>query len=160
MQGKAPVAAQAAKNATPQVFALASAHPEQFQGQLAIALEFSHRLAGSQAFDTLIDVKDAKGGVVNGSWALDEDGGLSRSMPTTTPTTSAATVATAVASTGIRDRIHRGVLHLRSVPDDGVPAFTSAQSRATRRRAREDGQRVSPGGLCRSGGQGRIVRWG
>lgn len=74
VQGKAPVVAQAAKNATPQVFALASAHPEQFQGQLAITLEFSHRLAGAQAFDTLIEVKDAKGGVVNGSWALDEDG--------------------------------------------------------------------------------------
>jgi uncharacterized protein YfaS (alpha-2-macroglobulin family) len=74
VQGKAPVAAQAAKNEVPRAFALASAHPEQFQGQLAIALEFSHRLAGSQAFDTLIDVKDAKGGVVNGSWALDEDG--------------------------------------------------------------------------------------
>src|SRR5690348_15071070 len=37
VQGKAPVAAQAAKSETPQVFALASAHPEQFQGQLAIA---------------------------------------------------------------------------------------------------------------------------
>ncbi|HSM99937.1 MAG TPA: alpha-2-macroglobulin [Rudaea sp.] len=74
VQGKAPVVAQAAKNATPQVFALASAHPEQFQGQLAITLEFSHRLAGAQAFDTLIEVQDAKGGVVNGSWALDEDG--------------------------------------------------------------------------------------
>src|SRR5690348_7241423 len=74
VQGKAPIAVQAAKTETPQVFALASAHPEQFQGQLAIALEFTHRLAGSQAFDTLIDVKDAKGGVVNGSWALDEDG--------------------------------------------------------------------------------------
>jgi uncharacterized protein YfaS (alpha-2-macroglobulin family) len=74
VQGKAPVAAQPAKAQAPQAFALASAHPEQYQGQLAIALEFSHRLAGSQAFDTLIDVKDAKGGVVNGSWALDEDG--------------------------------------------------------------------------------------
>ncbi|HMM56735.1 MAG TPA: alpha-2-macroglobulin [Rudaea sp.] len=74
VQGKAPVAAQAAKNEAPEVFALASAHPEQFQGQLAITLEFSHRLAGAQAFDTLIDVKDGKGGVVSGSWALDEDG--------------------------------------------------------------------------------------
>ena len=74
IQGKAPVAAQAAKPEAPQTFALASAHPEQYQGQLAITLEFSHRLAGAQAFDTLIEVKDAKGAVVNGSWALDEDG--------------------------------------------------------------------------------------
>ena len=74
VQGKAPIAAQAAAPKTPQAFVLTSAHPEQYQGQLAIALEFAHRLAGAQAFDTLIEVKDAKGAVVNGSWALDEDG--------------------------------------------------------------------------------------
>ncbi|HEY7945991.1 MAG TPA: MG2 domain-containing protein, partial [Casimicrobiaceae bacterium] len=74
VQGKAPVAAQPAKTQAPQAFALASAHPDQTQGQLAIVLEFSQHLAGAQAFDTLIDVKDAKGGAVNGSWALDEDG--------------------------------------------------------------------------------------
>ncbi|MDE2256236.1 MAG: alpha-2-macroglobulin family protein, partial [Xanthomonadaceae bacterium] len=73
VQGKAPIAA-AAKPAAPQAFAVTSAHPEQYQGQLAIALEFAYRLAGAQAFDTLIEVKDAKGAVVNGSWALDEDG--------------------------------------------------------------------------------------
>ncbi|MBS0487631.1 MAG: alpha-2-macroglobulin family protein, partial [Proteobacteria bacterium] len=74
VQGKAPIAANSAKPETLQAFALTSAHPDQSQGQLAIALEFSHRLAGAQAFDTLIDVKDDKGGVVSGSWALDEDG--------------------------------------------------------------------------------------
>jgi len=74
VQGKAAVAAEAAKKEAPQGFALASAHPEQYQGQLAIALEFTQALVGTQAFDTLIVVSNATGGTVQGSWALDDDG--------------------------------------------------------------------------------------
>jgi uncharacterized protein YfaS (alpha-2-macroglobulin family) len=76
VQGKKPVAAAqpAAKTEKPQGFALVSAHPEQYQGQLAITLEFSQALVGTQAFDTLIAVTDPKGAAVQGSWALDEDG--------------------------------------------------------------------------------------
>ncbi|GAA0715079.1 alpha-2-macroglobulin [Dokdonella soli] len=74
MQGKKPVTAEAAKTEKPQGFALGSAHPEQYQGQLAIALEFTQPLVGTQAFDTLIAVTDAKGAAVQGSWALDPDG--------------------------------------------------------------------------------------
>jgi uncharacterized protein YfaS (alpha-2-macroglobulin family) len=74
VQGKKPVAAEAAKPEKAQGFALTSAHPEQYQGQLAIALEFSQPVVGTQAFDTLIAVTDAQGAAVQGSWALDEDG--------------------------------------------------------------------------------------
>lgn len=74
VQGKKPVAAEAAKADKPLGFALTSARPEQYQGQLAIALEFSQPLVGTQAFDTLIVVNDAKGATIMGSWALDEDG--------------------------------------------------------------------------------------
>ncbi len=75
VQGKKPVAAEPAKKSeTPQGFALASAHPEQYQGQLALSLEFTQPVVGTQAFDTLIAVTDDKGANVQGSWALDEDG--------------------------------------------------------------------------------------
>jgi len=75
LQGKKPVAAEPAKKAeATQGFALASVHPEQYQGQLAVTLEFSQAVVGTQAFDTLIAVTDPKGAVVQGSWALDEDG--------------------------------------------------------------------------------------
>ncbi|MET0227049.1 MAG: MG2 domain-containing protein, partial [Dokdonella sp.] len=75
VQGKKPVAAEPAKKAEPvQGFALASVHPEQYQGQLALTLEFSQAIVGTQAFDTLIAVTDPKGAAVEGSWALDEDG--------------------------------------------------------------------------------------
>lgn len=73
VQGKQPIAAETPKTEAPQGFALASAHPEQYQGQLAIALEFTQPLVGTQAFDTLIVVNDAKGAAVEGSWALDEN---------------------------------------------------------------------------------------
>ncbi|UXI67085.1 alpha-2-macroglobulin family protein [Tahibacter amnicola] len=60
--------------ATPSEFTVASAHAKPYNGQLAIVLEFSQPLAGALAFDQLISVKDAKGGVVSGAWSLDEDG--------------------------------------------------------------------------------------
>ena len=42
-------------------FALASAYPDQHDGDLSIALEFSRPLVGSQAFDDLLVVTDDKG---------------------------------------------------------------------------------------------------
>ncbi len=74
IQGKKPVATEQAQKETPQGFALASAGPEQYQGQLALALTFTQPLVGTQAFDTLISVKDDQGANVQGSWALDDDG--------------------------------------------------------------------------------------
>lgn len=75
VQGKAPITAEpATKTEQAQGFLLASARSEQYQGQLAITLEFSQPIVGTQAFDTLIAVSDAKGAAVQGSWALDEDG--------------------------------------------------------------------------------------
>ncbi len=73
LQASQPVVAQSAKTTTAHAFALTSAHPEAYEGQLAVTLEFSQALAGAQAFDTLIQVKDANGAPVSGSWALDEN---------------------------------------------------------------------------------------
>ncbi|MDC8015197.1 alpha-2-macroglobulin family protein [Tahibacter soli] len=72
-QGEKPPVAAAAQ-AAPQGFALAGAVAAQYQGQLALSLEFTQPLAGSQAFDGLIAVKGPKGEDVKGSWALDDDG--------------------------------------------------------------------------------------
>ena len=47
---------------------------EQDTGQLAVVLEFTQPLVGTQAFDTLIVVTGPKGENVSGSWALDENG--------------------------------------------------------------------------------------
>jgi uncharacterized protein YfaS (alpha-2-macroglobulin family) len=74
VQGRKPIAAEAAKPAKVEGFALASARAEQHDGQLALALEFSQPLVGTQAFDTLVAVTDAKGAAVQGSWSLDDDG--------------------------------------------------------------------------------------
>ena len=72
-QGNKP-AVQAAVKAEPQGFVLASARSQMYQGQLALVLEFSQRLAGAQAFDGFLSVTGAKGEAISGSWALDEDG--------------------------------------------------------------------------------------
>jgi uncharacterized protein YfaS (alpha-2-macroglobulin family) len=74
IQRKAPIPAEPGHKEAPQGFALASASSEPYQGQLAIALAFTQPLVGTQAFDTLVQVTDAHGAVVEGSWALDEDG--------------------------------------------------------------------------------------
>ena len=66
-----PIKAQAAKV---EGFALAGAYPDQHDGDLAIALEFSRPLVSSQDFDALLVVKDANGAVVKGSWVLDDKG--------------------------------------------------------------------------------------
>ncbi len=74
VQGAKPATTQAASAVAPQGFAIGSARTEPYQGQLALALEFTQALVGAQAFDTLITVTDRKGADVQGSWALDEDG--------------------------------------------------------------------------------------
>ena len=66
-----PIKAQAAKV---EGFALVGAYPDQHDGDLAIALEFSRPLVSSQDFDALLVVKDANGAVVKGSWVLDNKG--------------------------------------------------------------------------------------
>ncbi|RYZ69822.1 MAG: hypothetical protein EOP91_14790, partial [Lysobacteraceae bacterium] len=47
-------------------FALASIYPEQHEGDLSIAVEFTRPLVGSQAFDDLLAVTDDKGAPVKG----------------------------------------------------------------------------------------------
>jgi uncharacterized protein YfaS (alpha-2-macroglobulin family) len=74
VQKPAPIAAEPAEPAEPQGFALVSTRAEPYQGQLALTLEFSAPLVGSQPFDTLIAVTGPGGETVEGSWALDEDG--------------------------------------------------------------------------------------
>lgn len=66
-----PIKAQVAKV---EGFALVGAYPDQHDGDLAIALEFSRPLVSSQDFDTLLAVKDANGAAVKGSWVLDDKG--------------------------------------------------------------------------------------
>ncbi|MCP1583800.1 uncharacterized protein YfaS (alpha-2-macroglobulin family) [Pseudoxanthomonas mexicana] len=66
-----PIKAQATKV---EGFALVGAYPDQHDGDLAIALEFSRPLVSSQDFDALLVVKDANGAVVKGSWVLDDKG--------------------------------------------------------------------------------------
>ncbi|WP_340648860.1 alpha-2-macroglobulin [Pseudoxanthomonas winnipegensis] len=65
-------AVQAQKARAVAGFGLVNAYPDQHEGQVAIALEFSQPLVESQDFDKLIHVSDDKGAVVSGSWVLDE----------------------------------------------------------------------------------------
>ncbi|TAA20870.1 alpha-2-macroglobulin family protein [Pseudoxanthomonas winnipegensis] len=65
-------AVQAQKARSVAGFGLVNAYPDQHEGQVAIALEFSQPLVESQDFDKLIHVSDDKGAVVSGSWVLDE----------------------------------------------------------------------------------------
>ncbi len=67
-----PVAADPAAAKT-QGFALVSARAEQHEGQLALTLDFSQKLTGSQAFDSLLTVKREGAEPTKGSWSLDED---------------------------------------------------------------------------------------
>lgn len=73
LQGK-PTAPGIAAQAKPQPFALLSARSDAQAAQPTLQLEFSRRLAGAQAFDSLIAVDGPKGETVGGSWVLDEDG--------------------------------------------------------------------------------------
>ncbi|MFZ1838642.1 MAG: hypothetical protein WAU20_07945, partial [Dokdonella sp.] len=74
VQGQAPVAAEPAKPSAGERFGVLSARAEQYQGQLALALEFPQQLTGSQDFDNLLGVTGSNGEAVSGSWALDENG--------------------------------------------------------------------------------------
>lgn len=64
----------AADKAKPAGFALAAAYPDQAGDTLAIALEFTRPLVGTQDFDQLLSVTDKNGAVVKGSWVLDDRG--------------------------------------------------------------------------------------
>jgi uncharacterized protein YfaS (alpha-2-macroglobulin family) len=65
----------AAKREVVKGFGLVAAYPDQAgDDELAIALEFSRALVGTQEFDSLIAVADKDGAPVKGSWVLDDDG--------------------------------------------------------------------------------------
>ena len=64
-----PIRAQAE---TIEGFGLANAYPDQHDGALAIALEFSQPLVGTQDFDALLTVADPGGAAVKGAWVLDD----------------------------------------------------------------------------------------
>lgn len=53
-----------------QGFGLVAAYPDHDSDQLAIALEFSRPLVGTQDFDAILAVTDSNGAVVSGSWVL------------------------------------------------------------------------------------------
>ncbi len=59
-------------------FALANAYPDQDDGEVAIALEFSQALVESQDFDKLLHVTDDKGVPVSGSWVLGDEAKILR----------------------------------------------------------------------------------
>ncbi|HJW46641.1 MAG TPA: MG2 domain-containing protein, partial [Lysobacter sp.] len=65
-----------AKREAVQGFGLIAAYPDQKEedDELAIALEFSRPLVGTQEFDALIAVTSKDGATVKGSWVLDDDG--------------------------------------------------------------------------------------
>lgn len=68
-----------AKREAVQGFGLVAAYPDQKgDEQLAIALEFSRPLVGTQSFDELVFVTDKDGGVVKGSWVLADDARILR----------------------------------------------------------------------------------
>jgi len=64
----------AAKREAVQGFGLVAAYPDQKGDELALALEFSRALVGTQEFDALIAVTDKDGAPIKGSWVLDDDG--------------------------------------------------------------------------------------
>lgn len=68
------VPAETAESPKPEGFALASSGAEMYQGQLALSLAFTQRLAGAQPFDELLSVSGPNGEAVTGSWSLDDDG--------------------------------------------------------------------------------------
>jgi uncharacterized protein YfaS (alpha-2-macroglobulin family) len=57
-----------------QGFGLSGIYPDEKDGDLSIALEFTRPLVGSQDFDALLAVTDDKGAAVKGSWVLDDKG--------------------------------------------------------------------------------------
>ena len=59
-------------------FALLSAYPDEHDGELSIALEFSQPLVGAQDFDSLLVVTGPNGALVKRSWVLDDDSRILR----------------------------------------------------------------------------------
>ena len=59
-------------------FGLVAAYPDEADDTLAIAVEFSRPLVGTQSFDDLLAVRDGQGAVIKGSWVLDDDGRILR----------------------------------------------------------------------------------
>ncbi len=56
-------------------FGLVAAYPDQAgDSELALALEFSQPLVGTQEFDSLLAVTDKDGAPVKGAWVLDDEG--------------------------------------------------------------------------------------
>ncbi|KRG70670.1 alpha-2-macroglobulin family protein [Pseudoxanthomonas dokdonensis] len=53
-------------------FAVVGMYPDQHDGELALAVEFSQAVVGSQDFDALLSVSGDKGQVIKGSWVLDD----------------------------------------------------------------------------------------
>ncbi len=70
-----PVAAQ---REAVEGFGVASAYPDQYQGGLALAVEFTQPVVASQDFDALLAVSGDKGEAVSGSWVLDDNGRILR----------------------------------------------------------------------------------
>lgn len=64
----------AAKKAPVKGFGLVAAYPDQQGDTLALALEFSRPLVGTQEFDKLLPVTEKDGAPVKGSWVLDDSG--------------------------------------------------------------------------------------
>lgn len=71
---KMPVVVESEKVAKPAGFQMVESRSELYEGQLALILQFSDRIAGSQTFDSLLSVTGPKGEPVSGSWSLDDDG--------------------------------------------------------------------------------------
>lgn len=69
-----PAASTSSHSAQTQPFALLTASPQSTGSATAIALHFSAALASAQSFDQQIAVTGPNGEVVNGSWALQDDG--------------------------------------------------------------------------------------
>ena len=63
-----------ARKAEVRGFGLVGAYPDRHDGNVAIAVEFSRVLVGTQDFDALLSVRDDKGALVKGSWVLDDAG--------------------------------------------------------------------------------------
>lgn len=64
----------AAKKAQVAGFGLVAAYPDQEGDTLALALEFSKPLVGTQDFDDLLSVTDKDGAPIKGGWVLDDKG--------------------------------------------------------------------------------------
>lgn len=82
LQGTAPASEPtAATDPADATFALSDAGARTIDGELAIVLRFSQRLAGTQDFPRLVHLTDVHGGAVGGGWVLADDGRELRFTP-------------------------------------------------------------------------------